>query len=181
MSAATPELATTHAVQESSQPVPATAEESPPINTEAAISTTSSPPLTEAESQEANTTDSAPIHSTGTGTNGVAVAEPAQPEAVSTDAFDKAAIPTELVPTEEKVSPVMTTTELTHVAPEATQLTQSATTPFTSETHLPEHAEEAEEPQNDLTQKFTDLEWKALKRLRVSIYLCVVFFQKRAC
>jgi len=143
MSAATPEPPTTHAVQESSQPVAATPGESAPINTEPAIPAASSPPLT-------------------------AVAEPAQPETLSTDA----AIPP---PTEEKV---MTATELTHVAPEATQLAQ---TPLTSETHLAEHDEEVEELQNDLTQKFTELEWKALKKLRVSIRLCVVFFQKRAC
>jgi len=146
MSPATPEPPTTHAVQDSSQPVAATPGESAPINTEPAISAASSPPLT-------------------------AVAEPAQPETLSTDA----PIPQISPPTEEKV---MTATELTHVAPEATQLAQ---TPLTSETHLAEHDEEAEEAQNDLTQKFTELEWKALKKLRVSIHLCVVLFQKRAC
>lgn len=188
MSAATPEPATTHAVQESSQPVMATAEEPAPINTEAAISATSSPPVTEAESQETqlvNTTDPALIHPTPTSTNGVAVAEPAQPETVSTEpAFEKAAIPqisTELTPTEERASSVMTATELTHVAPEATQLAQNATTPLTSETQSTEHAEEADEPQNNLTRKFTEFEWKALKGLRVSIHHYVVSFQKRAC
>lgn len=59
----------------------------------------------------------------------------------------------------EDLSPLMT----------ATATTQTVTTESPASEQQPAKNAEEGEPQNDLTQKFTEVEWKAVKELRVSV------------